>query len=121
MRKILLLFLALPTLFLSCNSNKCRQLCTEKGLYENCCPKIDSTNLLTANAKIDKINIFIETSGSMAGYMPASKPATEFQLVITDILSKINSKFSGKVSIYFMAEQNKPCIKIDFEKAKNDV
>lgn len=121
MRKILLLFLALPILFLSCNSNKCRQLCAEKGLDEDCCPKIDSTNLLTANAKIDKINIFIETSGSMAGYMPASKPATEFQLVITDILSKINSKFSGKVSIYFMAEQNKPCIKIDFEKAKNDV
>ena len=121
MRKILLLFLALPILFLSCNSNKCRQLCTEKGLDEDCCPKIDSTNLLTANAKIDKINIFIETSGSMAGYMPASKPATEFQLVITDILSKINSKFSGEVSIYFMAEQNKPCIKIDFEKAKNDV
>jgi hypothetical protein len=53
--------------------------------------------------------------------MPASKPATEFQLVITDILSKLSSKFSGKVSIYYMAEQNKPCIRIDFEKAKNDI
>lgn len=120
MRKILLLFLALPIL-LSCNSNKCRQLCSDKGLDEECCPKIDSTTLLTTNAKVDKINIFIETSGSMAGYMPASKPATEFQLVITDILSKVNSKFSGKVSIYYMAEQNKPCIRIDFNKAKNDV
>jgi len=120
MRKIYVIFLVL-FVCLSCNSNKCRQLCSDKGLDDNCCPKIDSTTLVISAAKFDKINIFIETSGSMAGYMPASKPATEFQILITDILSKLNSKFSGKVSIYYMAEQNKPCIRIDFAKAKNDV
>lgn len=120
MRKTLLLFLALPIL-LSCNPNKCRQLCTDKGLDEECCPKIDSTALLLANAKIDKINIFIETSGSMAGYMPRSTPATEFQKTVPDILSKLNSNFSGKVFIYYMAEHNRPCIRTDLSKVQNDI
>lgn len=120
MRNISLLSLVLLIL-LSCNSNKCNQLCEQEGLDEYCCPKIDSTTLYTATAKIDKINIFIETSGSMAGYMPSQQPATNFQKKIIDILSKLYSKFSNKVFIYYMAEHNRPCTFTTLENAQNDI
>lgn len=119
MTRIFVLFLSFLILT-SCNSNKCRQQCNDKGLDEECCPQIDSAALLQKN-QVEKINVFIETSGSMAGYMPASKPTTGFQILVADILTKLNTNFPNKVFIYYLDEQNRPCSIVTLPQAKNDI
>lgn len=120
MKRVYLVILVLP-LLLSCNSNNCKQLCSEKGLSEDCCPKIDSSYVELSKPRVNCINIFIETSGSMAGYMPAAQPSTKFQMLIPDIISKLNSKYASNVHVFYINEYNKPLIRVDFSKAKDDI
>jgi len=120
MRKIYLIIYVLSVLF-SCKSNNCKQFCSEKGLDQNCCPKIDSSLISIVQPNIKEINIFLETSASMQGYMPRSNPATEFQTIIPDIISKLDENFKGKVKFYSVFKSNTPFTKMRLNEARENI
>ncbi|HPE56886.1 MAG TPA: hypothetical protein PK904_10835 [Bacteroidales bacterium] len=114
------IFFLVIILLSSCGHN-CKTDCIKYGLDENCCPQVDSTFAKQKEPSINQINIFLETSGSMAGYMPSTQPATEFQKFITDIIERLNSQFDGKLHFYYMSESDKSSKKIQFTKVIDDV
>jgi len=70
--------------------------------------KKKATSPTTAEKKIDKINFFMETSGSMAGYLQGS---TDFRKRIPNLLVNIEGKIdSGKLKLrnYYIADSIVP-------------
>jgi hypothetical protein len=80
--------------------------CAQKGFDANCCPKPD-TSAIVKPSKIAGINIFVETSGSMAGYMPKDGTATDFQEMIPELTSSLNTNYPGKVHFYSIFDSKK--------------
>ena len=99
---VLLLFFAALT---GCKHN-CSDNCAQNGLDENCCPKTDESFKPLPRSNIKTVNIFLETSGSMAGYMPTGGSATEFQKIIHDIVDRINGQFPNGVKFYSIYNSN---------------
>lgn len=95
-----------------CGGNKCeitQELLTENKLDENYCPIIDTTIKALPSPSIKEINIFIDASGSMTGFMPAKQTTTtQFQILIPDIISKLETEFNGKINIYPIYNSNSP-------------
>lgn len=111
MKYSIILFTTLLILLTGCGGNKCeitQELLTENKLDENYCPIIDTTIKALPNPSIKEINIFIDASGSMTGFMPTTKPSTEFQILIPDIISKLETEFIGKINIYPIYNSNSP-------------
>lgn len=95
--------IALLILLQSCGGKKCElteQVISENRLDENYCPEIDTTIKPLPSPSINTINIFFDASGSMTGFMPTTKPSSEFQILIPDIISKFVSEFGGKVNFF---------------------
>jgi len=90
------------------------------GLDENYCPKVDTT-LKLAEPSIAQVNIFLETSGSMSGYMPLSDPATDFQKNIATILADLNLKYTNHVTFYSIFNSNTPFLKLENGVAKEKI
>src|SRR5215813_3421819 len=80
-KHVLWLLLAVPITLVSCNG--------VKHPHEEPPP--------IKEAKISKINFFMETSGSMAGYL---KGGTDFKKVIPNILVNIESKSDSGLTIH---------------------
>jgi hypothetical protein len=94
-----------------CGRNTCeitQELLEKNKLDDNYCPIIDSTIKSLPNSSIKVINIFIDASGSMTGFMPTSRPSTEFQILIPDIISKLETEFNGQINIYPIYNSNSP-------------
>jgi hypothetical protein len=118
--KYLYIFIFIGLLLNSCGYN-CKKNCLNYGLDQNCCPPIDSTVAKLNAPFLEQVNVFLETSGSMAGYMPSSGSATEFQKLIIDIIERLNSQFDEKLHIYYMTESDKPCKSTGFGIARDDI
>ncbi len=89
--RILLVFLL--TTFFSC-SEDCSEDCISLKLDCDCCPHYDSVIVKSEKSIIDTVNVFIETSGSMKGFMvhKEDKP-TEFQKVIGDLILRLKGEY----------------------------
>jgi hypothetical protein len=68
-------------------SGVCNKDCINANLQCNCCPVIDS--IVNAKPAISEVNIFLETSGSMSGYMPSNSTTTSFQKIIPNIATRL--------------------------------
>jgi len=121
MIRILLFSITLTFLLCSCNSEICKQLCIEEGLDNDCCPKIDSTDLFLPASSIKEINIFLETSGSMEGYMPNLEPATNFQKIIPTIIEKIGILYPNKLNFYSIFDTKHPFSKLNIPTAREKI
>jgi hypothetical protein len=94
-----------------CGGNTCeitQELLEKNKLDDNYCPIIDSTIKSLPNSSIKEINIFIDASGSMTGFMPTSSPSTDFQILIPDIISKLETEFNGQINIYPIYNSKSP-------------
>lgn len=118
---LLLSLITLSFLLWGCSSINCKQSCIEENLDNDCCPKIDSTDIQIPESSINEINIFLETSGSMQGYMPKSSPATEFQVIIPDILARLNGQFPGKINFYSIYKCNQAFSKLSLDIAREKI
>lgn len=106
--------------FYSC-SDDCIQECTEKNLDCDCCPQIDSSKNIQIQSSIKTINIFIETSGSMKGYMPKStNEGTSFQKLIPDILLRLKEEYSN-VNLYSIFDSKSSFVKLDIDSARKNL
>jgi len=93
-------------LFPGCNSGS-----AEDGDFVGACP----VGLVQRPqvAEPAKVKIFLETSGSMFGFMP-SKKATAFQKDVYNIVSAWNDAWPDKLSFYQLAQQGRPAIAWSF-------
>lgn len=107
-------FLVLTVIFIllySCGSNKCKLdeiILEENNLSEDYCPQIDTSNKPLPNPSINKINIFFDASGSMSGFMPPTKQSSSFQILIPDIISKLETELESKIEFYPIYNSNSP-------------
>lgn len=83
-------------LLFGCSSGDCND-CLEKKLDCNCCPQIEQT--AAKRASIQNVLVFLETSGSMKGYMPSNNQTSSFQEVIPNFISKLSSFNSSEFII----------------------
>lgn len=107
-----------------CSSNECtvtEKLLTENHLEASHCPIVDSSNLLIGKPTIKRVNIFFDASGSMAGYMPSTKPSSEFQKLIPDIISRLQEDFKDSVFFYPIYSSSAELQSADLVKAAHDV
>ncbi len=118
--KILILGI-LPLFLINCNNNNCAKYGSQNGLDLDCCPIKDSTINLLPKSSIKQVNVFLETSGSMKGFMPVSTPATKFQMVMPDFLSKLNSNSRINYNFYSIKESNSDCIKLEAKGARESI
>ncbi|WP_428656021.1 hypothetical protein [Runella sp.] len=116
MKNRLLSFIALWVLLIGCSTVSC-----EDNIDESYCPEIDSTKKPLPSPSIKEINIFIDASGSMSGFMPATEPSTEFQILIPDIISKLETEFQGKVNIYPIYNSNSPLSPLPINDTQNKI
>ena len=119
--KYFYIFFYIVILLISSCGHNCKTDCIKYGLDENCCPKIDSTIAIKKAPLIKHVNIFLETSGSMVGYMPNSNPATDFQRIIPEILSSLSTNFSEIVNFYSIYKSNTPFKKLDLIEAREKI
>lgn len=75
---------------------------------ENYCPIVDTTIKSLPKSSIKKINIFFDASGSMMGFMPAAKPSSELQILIPDIISRLNLKYPNSITFYPIYNSSSP-------------
>jgi hypothetical protein len=106
MNKIYSVFLILLFATLTGCKHNCSDDCVQNGLDENCCPKPDESFKPLPKPNIKTVNVFLETSGSMAGYMPNGGSATEFQKIIHDVVDRINGQFPNGVKFYSIYNSN---------------
>ncbi len=114
-------FLILIVWFANCTSKDHQSDCTLKKLDYNCCPTTDTSYTDLPAVSISSINVFVETSGSMKGYMPADAPATGFQKIIPEILSNLNTQQPGKVKFYSIFNSARPFENLDVATAINKI
>ena len=103
MKHNIILYTFFLFLISECGRNNCeitQELLEINKLDVNYCPIIDSTIKSLANPSIKEINIFIDASGSMTGFMPKSRTSTDFQILIPDIISKLETEFNNQLNIY---------------------
>lgn len=105
-------YLIFPLLFLfACHTAPkekiaCPEGCGEKGAKP--CPKncIKAQTTETSTAKLDNIQFYIETSGSMNGYL---KGGTEFKTLVTDMIATLKGmEKSGDLTINTISEKIAP-------------
>lgn len=80
-------------------------VCSASGLDSACYPKLDTLHNPLLRAHVKQINFFLETSGSMEGFMPANvKTTTDFQVLIPDILSRSQGNYQTNLYTIFDSE-----------------
>ena len=104
-------------LFFSCDHSRNSNYA---GLDVDYCPPVDSSIDAVAEIPINRINVFLETSGSMAGYMPRSSPATEFQKVLPDVISLLNTK-NNLVKFYSIYNSKTKFSELEIGNARNKI
>lgn len=85
-----------------------QELIDKNKLDDYYCPILDTTIKPLANPTINEINIFIDASGSMKGFMPTTRPSTDFQILVPDIISSLETEFNGKINIYPIYNSKSP-------------
>jgi hypothetical protein len=82
------------------------------------CPPKNETKLPPSN--IQGVNVYMEVSGSMKGFMPPSANTTDFQILIPDFLSRLNRDLVG-FHFYALAQEGQPIKKFTLDAAKYNV
>lgn len=82
-----------------------------------CPPKKNNT---VSRPNIQGINVFMEVSGSMKGFMPSGSASTDFQKLIPDLLARLNTDLPQS-NFHVLAQANKPINKIDINTARNQI
>ena len=119
MKNIFFVFI-ISNLFCACgNVNSVK--CSDYNLDENCCPQYDSLVFNQKKYDLNSINFFLETSGSMSGYMPSSNDATKFQISISDLLSTIGSELKDSIFIKSISDASKTFEDMDQKEARNNI
>lgn len=115
-------YLCFAVLFLtySCGSD-CNVNYNDLDLDSFGCLRIDSIKRNSPDPSLENINIFLETSGSMDGYMPSNGDATEFQIIIADLLQTYSSDFNDAMSFYSVYNQETPFEKIVNSNARDKI
>lgn len=125
MKTIFFALISMAFVFLSCGcGGKCKidkEMCIANGIDENFCPLVDSTIKPLGIATIKKINIFFDASGSMTGFMPASKPSSELQILIPDIISRLRTQYPNSVSFYPIYNSLLPMKQINVDDAQEKI
>jgi hypothetical protein len=104
--------------FSNCGKDANSEVATSTGD----CPQSDSiSSAAVLKVSIGKVNVFLETSGSMSGYMPNSEPATEFQKLIPDLVSILNTQYKQGVNFYSIYNSETNFKKLDISNARNKV
>jgi hypothetical protein len=117
-KQIIKLTFVLAILF-GCTNNE--KTCIDKGLEPDCCPPLDTAIKDLPKPSITSINIFLDISGSMDGFMPNAMPATKFQIIIPEIISKLNTEYAHKVNFFSLYDNQNNVRKDDIEKARNEL
>lgn len=106
-----MLFFLLMVAFASCNED-CSDDCVNLKLDCDCCPHYDSTLTKTEPSKIDTLNIFIETSGSMKGFMVHKEDnPTEFQKVIGDLILRLKGEYPN-THVFSIYDSKSPFVEV---------
>jgi len=124
MKHSVISLIALIILLSSCGGNKCElneQILSENKLNESYCPEIDTSITPLNRPLIKRINVFFDASGSMIGFMPTSKPSSQFQILIPDIISKLETDFHGKVNFYPIYNSSSPMESLEVNNAENKI
>ncbi len=95
--------------------------CTKKKFDCYCCPQADTTVKPLPKPSIARVNIFLDISGSMDGYMPNSMPATKFQKIIPELLAKLESEYSNHVNFFSVYDSQNKMKKEDLKNARNEI
>lgn len=113
-----ILFLLLIS-FASCND--CNKACVVKKFECDCCPKVDTIVKSLPKSSITAINIFLDISGSMDGFMPNAMPGTNFQRIIPEIISKLKSEYPNQVSFFSVYDLQNKMKTEDLENARDEI
>jgi hypothetical protein len=124
MKNILIVFIGFSSLLIGCGGNECKvdkEVCASNGIDSNYCPKVDTTIKTLSQPSIKKVNIFFDASGSMTGYIPATQPSTELQIIIPDIISRLKTKYPNSITFYPIYNSNLPMKLMNLEEAQNKI
>ena len=103
-----------------CISCKPDKACSQNTfLDDDCCPFADTGAPLIPAPDIKLVNIFIETSGSMSGYMPDGE-ITAFKRTIRDIISRINERFTN-INSYSIYNSKTSFKRLDITTLENNI
>jgi hypothetical protein len=110
------------TLFLtSCGGDSnCNSDCVAVNLECDCCPAVDSSVAAMPKASLKTIAVFLETSGSMAGFMPNRGATTSFQRVVPDVLSRLQSS-TATTHFYSIKESSQKPLAYPLEQARDGI
>jgi len=118
---ILTLLIILSVNALSCNSSD-KTISTDgpdKPTASGDCPQ--TKQLVLKPPDVKQLNIFMEVSGSMKGFMPASKnTTTDFQALVPDFISRLKRDVTS-TNFYTLAQKTGPIKQIDISTARQNI
>lgn len=121
MKKAILAIIIASCLLIGCNTNDSQKACIDNNFDSNCCPQIDTTAKLLPTPKISTVNIFLETSGSMEGYMPNDMPSTNFQNLIPEAISNLNAEYPSEVKFFSIYDSKHNFENVNLDNARNKI
>lgn len=115
-------FLYLFLILLGLSSSGCSDTRTiPPGISEDGCPERDTTNISHEISSPARIKVYIETSGSMRGFMPTQADTeTEFQKVISDLFLRLSGELTS-VEYYSIIETDMPVKRLTADSARISV
>lgn len=66
------------------------------------------------------VNVYLETSGSMFGFMPSNNK-TSFQTTVWDIVSQINTSQRGQLKMYQLKSKNESPVPVELSTFRDDL
>ena len=119
MKKNFIILTFFSIIIIGCNNHE--KECIDKGLDCNCCPQPDTTVKALPKPSIATVNVFLDISGSMDGYMPNAMPSTKFQIILPEIISKLKTEYPQNVNFFSAYDSQNKMKKDDLEKARNEI
>jgi hypothetical protein len=118
------LFMATLFFLVGCVGSECKisqEMLEANALDEHYCPKVDSNVQTLSPPSVKHVNIFFDASGSMAGYMPIDKPSSGLQIIIPDIISRLKTQYSNRVTFYPIYNSNLQMKSMNVEEAQDKI
>jgi len=87
------------------------------GTGTTCPPRKEHIPL---KASLREIDIFMDVSGSMKGFMPVSKAATDFQVLVPDLMQRLNRDLPS--AFFFpLGQRGLPATAVDIRNAREQI
>lgn len=91
--------------------------CSDREIVAGCPPKKE---IAPEKADLLEISLFMDASGSMRAFMPANVSATDFQVLVPDLLQRLGTDLP-KAAFYTLAERGAPINSMNIRDAREGI